>query len=87
MLAQDRNGDGMTDTPMENTLDAVWEGEIAWIVGLCIAAAKAAQLMAEEMNDAAFAKICKEYVEKGKAILLINYSMVNILFTGPMFCW
>lgn len=32
MLAQDKNGDGMTDTLMENTLDAVWEGEIAWIV-------------------------------------------------------
>ncbi|WP_295124971.1 GH116 family glycosyl hydrolase [uncultured Chitinophaga sp.] len=65
MLAQDKNGDGLTDTPMENTLDAVWEGEIAWIAGLCIAAAKAAQLMAEEMNDTSFAAICKDYVEKG----------------------
>ncbi|MFT4024682.1 MAG: hypothetical protein QM664_12970 [Flavihumibacter sp.] len=38
LMALDRNGDGMTDTPMENTLDAVWQGEIAWIVGLSLAA-------------------------------------------------
>lgn len=79
MLAQDKNGDGMTDTPMENTLDAVWEGEIAWIVGLCIAAAKAAQMMAEEMNDLSFAGICKEYVEKG------SRNMAEKLFNGEYF--
>ncbi|MDQ0109679.1 uncharacterized protein (DUF608 family) [Chitinophaga terrae (ex Kim and Jung 2007)] len=79
MLAQDKNNDGMTDTPMENTLDAVWEGEIAWIVGLCIAAAKAAQLMAEEMNDSAFAGKCREYVEKGGA------NMSAHLFNGEYF--
>ncbi len=79
MLAQDKNGDGMTDTPMENTLDAVWEGEIAWIVGLCIAAAKAAQLMAEEMGDDAFARTCKEYVDNG------NKNMADKLFNGEYF--
>lgn len=79
MLAQDKNGDGMTDTPMENTLDAVWEGEIAWIVGLCIAAAKAAQLMAEEMNDTGFAKLCRTYVEKGCK------NMAEQLFNGEYF--
>lgn len=79
MLAQDKNGDGLTDTPMENTLDAVWEGEIAWIAGLCIAAAKAAQHMAEEMNDAAFADTCKTYVEKGCR------NMEEKLFNGEYF--
>lgn len=79
MLALDKNGDGMTDTAMENTLDAVWEGEIAWIVGLCIAAAKAAQLMAEEMKDIAFAKTCKQYVEKG------SRNMAEKLFNGEYF--
>ncbi|MBW7891500.1 MAG: hypothetical protein H3C48_10855, partial [Chitinophagaceae bacterium] len=79
MLAQDKNGDGMTDTPMENTLDAVWEGEIAWIVGLCIAAAKAAQLMAEEMGDNTFAKTCKQYVENG------SRNMAEKLFNGEYF--
>ncbi|WP_298707226.1 GH116 family glycosyl-hydrolase [Chitinophaga sp.] len=79
MLAQDKNGDGMTDTPMENTLDAVWEGEIAWIVGLCLAAARAAQFMAEEMEDTAFATRCREYVEKG------NANMSKHLFNGEYF--
>ncbi len=79
MLLQDKNSDGMTDTPMENTLDAVWEGEIAWIVGLCIAAARAAQMMAEEMKDDSFAKICREYVEKG------SKNMSEKLFNGEYF--
>jgi len=79
MLAQDKNGDGLTDTPMENTLDAVWEGEIAWIAGLCIAAAKAAQYMAEEMNDAAFEETCRQYVDKG------GKNMAEQLFNGEYF--
>ena len=33
LLKQDTNSDGMTDTQLENTLDAKWPGEIAWIVG------------------------------------------------------
>ena len=79
MLDQDKNGDGMTDTPMENTLDAVWEGEIAWIVGLCIAAARAAQAMAEEVEDAAFAKTCENYVNNGRR------NMEKELFNGEYF--
>lgn len=79
MLVQDKNGDGMTDTPMENTLDAVWEGEIAWIVGLCIAAARAGQAMAEEMDDADLSLICKTYVEKGRK------NMEEQLFNGEYF--
>jgi uncharacterized protein (DUF608 family) len=78
-LDQDKNGDGMTDTPMENTLDAVWEGEIAWIVGLCIAAARAAQAMAEEMGDTTFAKTCENYVVKGRE------NMEKELFNGEYF--
>ncbi|SMD09146.1 GH116 family glycosyl-hydrolase [Pedobacter nyackensis] len=79
MLDQDKNGDGMTDTPMENTLDAVWEGEIAWIVGLCIAGARAGQAMAEEMNDTAFARICETYVANGRK------NMEKELFNGEYF--
>lgn len=79
MLVQDKNGDGMTDTPMENTLDAVWEGEIAWIVGLCIAAARAGQAMAEEMNDVSFARTCGTYVANGRK------NMEQSLFNGEYF--
>ena len=79
IIAQDKNGDGMEDTPMENTLDAMWAGEIAWIVGLCIAGVRAGQAMAEEMNDTAFAATCKNYVEKGRR------NMEEKLFNGEYF--
>lgn len=79
MLDQDKNGDGMTDTPMENTLDAVWEGEIAWIVGLCIAAARAGEQMAKEMNDQQFASTCGKYATDG------SRNMEQYLFNGEYF--
>ncbi|GAO42037.1 hypothetical protein FPE01S_01_10500 [Flavihumibacter petaseus NBRC 106054] len=79
LMAQDKNGDGMTDTPMENTLDAVWEGEIAWIVGLSIAAVRACQKMAEEMGDSDFAARCKTYADKG------GRNMADLLFNGEYF--
>ena len=79
VIRQDRDQDGMEDTPIENTLDAVWDGQIAWLVGLCIAAVKAGQAMAEEMNDSAFAAICSAYVEKGMK------NMESKLFNGEYF--
>ena len=45
LLTLDKNADGMEDTPLMNTLDAEWDGEISWIVGLCIAAVKAGELI------------------------------------------
>jgi uncharacterized protein (DUF608 family) len=79
IMRQDKNRDGMEDTPMENTLDALWSGEIAWIVGLCIAAVFAGQKMAEEMNDLSFSETCKEYVQKGRK------NMEELLYNGEYF--
>jgi hypothetical protein len=79
VLDQDKNKDGMEDTPLENTLDAVWKGEIAWIVGLCIAAARAGEDMALEVGDREFAGVCREYVEKGRK------NMEQYLFNGEYF--
>ena len=79
LLMQDTNGDGMTDTPLENTLDAKWPGEISWIVGLSIAAIKAGQQMAEEMEDHNFASTCNVYVSKGSA------NMEKFLYNGEYF--
>ncbi|SIO49227.1 GH116 family glycosyl-hydrolase [Chitinophaga niabensis] len=76
---QDKNGDGMEDTPLENTLDAVWDGEIAWIVGLCIAAVRAGEVMAIEMGDASFAALCAKYVAAGRK------NMETSLFNGEYF--
>jgi len=79
VMEQDKNHDGMEDTPMENTLDALWHGEISWIVGLCIAGVRAGQAMAEEMNDTDFAAQCKQYVEMG------SKNMEAELFNGEYF--
>jgi len=79
VLDQDKNNDGMTDTPMENTLDAVWEGEIAWIVGLCLAATQAAALMAAEVGDKKFQQLCLDYVRKG------SENMDTKLFNGEYY--
>ncbi len=79
IINQDRNGDGMEDTPMENTLDAVWDGEIAWIVGLCISGVRAGQEMAEEVGDTDFARICADYVKKG------SKNMDKYLFNGEYY--
>jgi uncharacterized protein (DUF608 family) len=79
LTSLDKNGDGMEDTPVENTLDAMWDGEISWIVGLCIAAVKAGEKMAEEMGDSDFARTCAQYVEKG------GKNMEDKLFNGEYF--
>ena len=79
IINQDRNKDGMEDTPLENTLDAVWDGEISWIVGLCIAAVKAGEEMAIEMNDASFAATCNKYAADGRR------NMEEELFNGEYF--
>ncbi len=79
VIRQDKNFDGMEDTPIENTLDAVWDGSIAWLVGLCIAAVKAGEYMAQEMKDDAFEKTCADYVRKG------TKNMEDQLFNGEYF--
>ena len=79
ILRQDANGNGMVDSRLENTLDAKWPGEIAWIVGLCLAAIKAGQLMAEEMQDDVFASQCKSFFDTGKV------AMERELFNGEYF--
>lgn len=79
VIDQDRNKDGMEDTPIENTLDAIWDGEIAWLVGLCIAAVRAAEMMAIEMKDDEFAARCSIYVSDGRK------NMEEKLFNGEYF--
>jgi non-lysosomal glucosylceramidase len=79
VMLQDKNKDGMEDTPMENTLDALWSGEISWLVGLCIAAVYAGQRMAAIMQDTAFEAVCRDYADKGRK------NMEDLLFNGEYF--
>lgn len=77
--ANDRDGDGLLDTPKLTTLDEPWHGVIPWTSGLYIAALRAGEQMALEMGDAEFAADCRQRAEKGRA------AMDAKLFNGEWF--
>ena len=77
--ANDRDGDGLLDTPKLTTLDEPWHGMIPWTSSLYIAALKAGEQMALEMGDAEFAADCRVRAEKGRA------AMDAKLFNGEWF--
>ncbi len=79
LMRQDRDEDGLLEGEQYNTLDAPWYGEIAWISSLYLAAVGAGAAMAEEMEDAAFAKKCRTIAERGRQRL------VERLFNGEYF--
>ena len=75
----DTNGDSLLDANQPHTLDAAWAGEIAWISSLYLAAAQACVEMANEMNDAVFARHCEKIVARGRK------QLVDHLFNGEYF--
>jgi non-lysosomal glucosylceramidase len=79
ILNHDTNKDGIIDGAQPNTLDAAWYGEISWISSLCLAAWRAGEEMALEMNDDAFAKICNQRYLTGKK------NIEEKLFNGEYF--
>ncbi len=79
LIRHDRDGDGILDGAQENTLDAAWYGQIAWITSLAIAAWRAAEEMAKELGDLAFAARCRTHYEKARA------SVESRLFNGEYF--
>ncbi len=66
MISKDADTDGIIDGPQHNTLDADWFGQVAWLSGLYLAALRAGEEMSREMGDEAFAKRCREIVERGR---------------------
>lgn len=79
VLDHDVDADGILDGAQENTLDAAWFGQIAWISSLAMASLRAAEEMAREMGDSEFAAACRARFEKGKASLELK------LFNGEYF--
>jgi len=77
--ANDRDGDGLLDTPKLTTLDEHWHGVIPWTSSLYIAALKAGEQMALEMDDPEFAADCRQRADKGRA------AMDAKLFNGEWF--
>ncbi len=79
VIEHDRDGDGILDGAQENTLDAAWYGQIAWITSLAIAALLAGEAMAQEQGDIEFAQRCRAHYQKARA------SVETKLFNGEYF--
>ena len=79
IIHHDTDGDGILDGAQENTLDAAWYGQIAWISSLSLAALRAGEEMAGEQGDTEFAKRCRTHFEKARA------SVEAKLFNGEYF--
>ncbi|MDX9975608.1 MAG: GH116 family glycosyl-hydrolase [FCB group bacterium] len=79
LIDKDGNADGIIEGAQPNTLDADWFGQVPWLVSLYLAALRAGELMAIEMNDAEFAATTLAIREKGAARL------VGELFNGEYF--
>ena len=79
LIDKDGNADGIIEGAQPNTLDADWFGQIPWLVSLYLAALRAGEVMAVEMNDAEFAAVARAVRGKGAATL------VGELFNGEYF--
>jgi len=79
LMRHDRDGNGLLDGAQENTLDAAWYGEIAWISSLYAAALRACEAMATEMGDPEFARFCRRKFTQTKGALETH------LFNGEYF--
>jgi hypothetical protein len=74
LIRLDANDDGIIEGSQPNTLDAAWYGKISFISSLYLAAIRAGQAMAEEMEDEAFARQCRSIAERGAKSILELYN-------------
>ncbi len=79
LIAKDSDDDGLIVSNQHNTLDTDWYGPVAWLSGMYLAALRAAEEMALEVDDKSFADRCRQIVEVGRP------KLVNTLFNGEYF--
>jgi uncharacterized protein (DUF608 family) len=74
MIQRDADQDGLLNGAQPNTLDAAWYGKISFTSSLYLAALKAGELMAREMDDDVFAERCRIIAETGAHNILQTYN-------------
>jgi len=74
MIKRDADQDGLLNGAQPNTLDAAWYGKISFISSLYLAALKAGEQMAREMNDHTFADRCRTIATVGSRNILQTYN-------------
>ncbi|HWH70241.1 MAG TPA: GH116 family glycosyl hydrolase, partial [Candidatus Sulfotelmatobacter sp.] len=79
LIAKDANADGIIESNQHNTLDTDWFGPVAWLSGLYLAVLLAAETMALEVGDQAFATQCRAIFTAGQK------NMVDRLFEEGYF--
>lgn len=70
LIEKDANGDGLIEGNQHNTLDTDWFGPVAWLSGLYLASLAAAEVMARELGDSAYAEKCAAILEAGRKNIL-----------------
>jgi len=70
LMAKDADRDGLIKGNQHNTLDTDWYGPVAWLSGLYLAALLAAEAMAKEAGDPAFATRCRKLFTTGQKNLV-----------------
>ncbi len=66
LMELDSDRDGVLDQPQYNTLDDAWYGEVAWISSLYVAALRAGEAMAREMDDRPFQERVSQLAARGR---------------------
>jgi len=83
LIRKDANDDGLIESNQHNTLDTDWFGPVAWLSGLYLAALAAAESMANEVGDRAFATRCRLILERGRKNLTAELFDREYFFNKP----
>jgi hypothetical protein len=79
LFALDANEDGILEGEQMNTRDRAWFGQISWLSSLYVAALRAGEQMALEVDDNEFAKRCRRVASIG------TQNIIARLFNGEYF--
>lgn len=69
LMEADGDNDGIMHGPLHNTLDADWSGIVPWVNGMYHSALRAGEVMAAEVGDRDFARLCAVIRKTGMANL------------------
>lgn len=65
LIKKDPQKTGLLRGKQPHTLDAAWHGPMGWLSGMYLAGLAAAEAMASEVGDNAFAKKCRKILDAG----------------------
>jgi len=74
LIERDLKKEGILQDAQHNTLDAAWYGRVSFLASLYLAALRACEAMAIELNDADFARECKAIADTGAETILELYN-------------